>query len=257
FTLDGTTYNLHVNNGPNSLHGGAVGFNKVLWSCSVEGEKVNMFYWSKDGEENYPGDVTIRVTYELNDENELSLDFSAISNKATPINLTNHSYFNLAGQGAKDVYDHLVTFNSNKYLLKDEHGIPTGEANVEGTVFNFTTPTLIGDRIHDAPKEDRGFDHSFVLPHEKKKKFAARVEHAKSGRCLEVYTTDTTAHLYTGNFLDNVPGKSGAIYGQHSAFCVECQNYVDAINKPEFPNSVLRPGETYRQTTWYKFSTTK
>ncbi|XP_013379096.1 aldose 1-epimerase [Lingula anatina] len=255
FTLDGKTYELAVNNGPNHLHGGLKGFDKAVWTTNVEGTKLHLTHTSPDGDEGYPGEMTVHVTYELTSENELILDYSATSTKATPINLTNHAYFNLAGQGTANVYDHYVTINAETFTPKDENSIPTGEiASVEGTVFDLRKPVRIGDRINNVPG-DKGYDHNFCVGEKRERKHIAKVEHRASGRVMDVYTEQPGVQLYTGNYLAGISGKGGAIYGQHSALCLETQNYPDAVNKPNFPNAILKPGETYRHTTSYKFST--
>lgn len=255
FTLDGEDYSLAINNGPNCLHGGIKGFDKKVWDAAIEGDLLKLSLTSPDGEENFPGTVKCTVTYELNNDNELVIDYSATTDKTTLINLTNHAYFNLAGHKEANVYDHTITLNAEKFTPKNEDGIPTGEiAGVNGTVFDLRSPTLMGQHINNIPG-DIGYDHNFCITSDnKEKKFAAKVEHEASGRVLETYTNQQGVQLYTGNYLNDIKGKDGACYGKHGAFCLETQVYPDAIHHTNFPSCVLKPGETYRHTTWYKFS---
>lgn len=262
FTLDGIEYKLAKNDGDNSLHGGKRGFDKVLWKAKPEGgQSLELTYLSKDGEEGYPGNLSVTVVYSLTDNNELKIDYTATTDKKTVLNLTNHSYFNLAGQGEGDILNHRVTINADRYTPVDKGLIPTGELrNVEGTPFDFRQPHLIGERIGSSDEQmvlGGGYDHDFVLnrtgdglsP-------AAKVTEAKSGRVLEVLTTEPGIQLYTGNFLDGtIRGKGGKIYGRRSALCLETQHYPDSPNHPSFPSTELKPGAVYRTTTVYRFST--
>jgi aldose 1-epimerase len=258
FTLDGKSYKLAVNNGPNTLHGGLKGFDKRVWKASeLAGAAVEFRYTSPDGEEGFPGAVKTTVRYTLTDDNALRIDYHATADKATPINLTNHSYFNLAGED--EVRDHVVQFNADSYTPVDSTMIPTGEVkSVAGTPFDFRKPTPIGQRIDDVGGNPGGYDHNIVVrrrsPNRTLVKFAT-VFDPVSGRLMEVSTTQPGVQFYTGNFLDgSLTGKRGVVYNKRFGFCLEAQDFPNAVNEPKFPSSVLRPGETYRQTTIYKFS---
>jgi aldose 1-epimerase len=262
FTLDGKDYTLAVNDGPNALHGGIKGFNRVVWKAEpIEGRKegsVKFSYVSKDGEEGYPGNVSVSVTYTLTDKNELKIEYTATTDKATPINLTNHSYYNLAGDG--DILGHEMWLNARYYTPVDDTLIPTGELTpVKGTPMDFTRPHPIGDRLGELTNKPQGYDHNYVLNRRKNSDnlvFALRVREPKTGRVMKVYTTEPGIQFYTGNFLDGtLKGKGGKVYNQHAAFCVEADHFPDGIHQPKFPNTVLRPGETYHQLTIEKFST--
>lgn len=258
FTLDGKTYDVAKNNGENHLHGGNVGFNDRLWeakaSSDEESARIELRYVSPDGEENYPGELTSTVIYTFNNENELIIQYEATTTKATPINLTNHAYWNLGGEGSGTILDHVATLHCDRYLPVDEGLIPTGEqAKVEGTPMDFRTPRVIGDRIQKTGGDPIGYDFCYIVNGKAGKlRPAAKVVHPKSGRTLEVLTTEPGIQLYTGNFLDGAPANGG--YPQYAAFCLEAQGFPNAPNEPEFPNSILRPEETYRQTTIYRFS---
>ena len=262
FTLDGVKYTLARNDGENSLHGGNRGFDKVLWKAKAgSGASVELTYLSKDGEEGYPGNLSVTVVYTLTDNNELKIDYTATTDKDTVLNLTNHSYFNLAGQGEGDILAHQVTINADRFTPVDKGLIPTGELrSVEGTPFDFRQPHAIGERIN-APDEQlkfaRGYDQNFVLNRSGDGMvLAARVTEAKSGRVMEVLTTQPGLQFYTGNFLDGtIHGKGGKVYGPRSAFCMETQHFPDSPNHPDFPTVVLKPGSQYRETTIYRFST--
>lgn len=253
FTIGGKEYHLPVNREPNSLHGGFTGFDKVLWTPQVLTDGVQFFRVSPDGEEGYPGELKVWVTYTL-DGGELVINYRAQASQTTPVNLTNHSYFNLAGQGSPNIYDHEVTIAADAYLPVDETLIPTGViAPVEGTAFDLRKPVELGKHLQDY--HIHGFDHNFCLKESKEKKFCARVRHAASGRILEVHTTQPGIQFYTGNFLDGtLKGKNGAVYPKHSGLCLETQNWPDAVNQPQFPPALLKPGEEYNHTTWFKFS---
>ncbi len=260
FTLDGADYVLAVNNGPNALHGGLKGFDKVVWKgqghVGAAGPSLHLSYLSADGEEGYPGNLSVTVVYTLTDNNELKIDYTATTDKATPINLTNHSYFNLAGTG--DVTNHILTLYADKYTPTDDTLIPTGEIKpVAGTPLDFTTPTAMGAHLDQLTGDPKGYDHNYVLNSGGKKlALAARVEEPTSGRVMEVYTTQPGIQFYTGNFLDGtLTGKGGTVYNIHTAFCLETQHFPDSVNHKNFPTSILKPGETYHQTTVYKFST--
>ncbi|XP_071833763.1 galactose mutarotase-like isoform X2 [Apostichopus japonicus] len=255
FTLNGESYQLAINNGPNHLHGGLEGFDKKIFQASVQNDSLQLVYVSPDGEEGYPGEVTLTVTYTLRDDNGLVVDYHATSNQPTPISLTNHSYFNLAGHEAGSINDHLLQILADEYaesdlktLLNSGRLIP-----VTDSIFDLRQRLVIGERIHDIP--GGGFDVSFKHPNQSLDYVCARVEHPDSGRVLEVMTNQPAVHLYTGNFLDaSLTGKQGHSYPKHSALCLEMQNFPNAINLPSFPNCVLKPGEAYRSTTIYKFS---
>jgi aldose 1-epimerase len=256
FSLDGKTYTLAVNNGPNHLHGGLKGFDKMVWKAEPQaGASVKFSYTSADGEEGYPGKLEVTVVMALTDANELRIDYTATSDKPTPINLTNHSYFNLAGQG--EVLGHELMVAADHFTPTDATLIPTGEIkSVKGTPLDFTTPKTLGSRISELSNEERGYDHNFVLNNGGKAlALAARVHEPKSGRVMEVHTTEPGVQLYTANYLDgSLTGKGGIVYRKHSAFCLETQHYPDSVNKPNFPSTILRPGQTYRQTTVHKFA---
>jgi aldose 1-epimerase len=265
FTLDGKTYTLPKNNGTNSLHGGVKGFDKVVWDGKAgEGKRsVTFSYLSKDGEEGYPGNLKVKVTYTLTDANDLVIDYEATTDKATPINLTHHAYFNLAGEGNGDVLNHEVWLDADRFTPVDQNLIPTGELrSVTGTPLDFTTTTRIGARIEDNYDQlslAGGYDHNFIINHKNKGDLtpAARVYEPTGGRVLEVSTTEPAIHLYTGNFLDGtVTGKQGHVYQRRSGFCLETQHYPDSPNHPDFPNTILRPGATFRSRTEFRFSAT-
>jgi aldose 1-epimerase len=267
FTLDGHTYHLVTNNGPNHLHGGTKGFDKVVWKAEpVEAPDragVVFAYTSKDGEEGYPGNLTARVTYTLNDRDELAFEYFATTDKATPINLTQHSYFNLAGEGTRDVLDHQVTIDADRFTPVDATLIPTGVlATVTGTPFDFRKATAIGARIEQKDEQlvrGGGYDHNFVL-NRKGPGLARviRVVEPTSGRVLEVLTTEPGVQFYSGNFLDgSVIGKGGQAYKRHAGFCLETQHFPDSPNQPSFPSTILRPGQEYRSKTVLAFSTSR
>jgi aldose 1-epimerase len=261
FTLDGTEYKLAVNNGPNSLHGGLKGFDKKVWKAEdasgPAGAAVKLTYTSPDGEEGYPGNLAVSVTYTVTPDNELRIDYEATTDKATPINLTNHSYFNLAGPASGPILDHELMLAADQYTAADDTLIPTGEIkSVTGTPLDFTKPAPIGARFDQLSGDPRGYDHNYVLRGEgKTPALGARVYEPGSGRVLEMFTTEPGVQLYTANFLDgSVKGKGGVAYRKHQGFCLEAQHFPDSINHANFPSTVLRPGEKYTQTTIYKFS---
>lgn len=262
FALEDTTYKLATNNGPNHMHGGNKGFDKVLWTAApVEGSNAIAFTrTSPDGEEGYPGNLRVRVTYTLTDANELVVDYVATTDKATPVNLTQHSYFNLAGQASGDILGHQLMLNADRYTPIDDTSIPTGEvAPVAGTPFDFRKPTAIGARInqdsHPQIKNGKGYDHNWVLNGKGEgRRLAARVVEPTTGRTLEVSTTEPAVQFYSGNLLDGtLTGKAGAIYKHRSGFCLETQHYPDSPNQPTFPSTILRPGSEYKTTTVFTF----
>jgi aldose 1-epimerase len=265
FELDGKSYTLAQNNDDNHLHGGLKGFDKVVWKAKgILGDKgpgLVLTYTSKDGEEGYPGNLDITVTYILTDENELHIHYKATTDKATPVNLTNHSYFNLAGAGNGDILSHKLMLNADRFTPVDEGLIPTGELpGVADTPLDFRQPTAIGARVEQEDEQLKfglGYDHNWVLNQEKpgEMTLAARVCEPKSGRVMEVYTTEPGIQFYCGNFLDgsNV-GKGDKAYKHRYGFCLETQHFPDSPNKPDFPSTILRPGEEYTTTTVYKFS---
>jgi aldose 1-epimerase len=263
FTLEGKTYTLAVNNGPNHLHGGLVGFDKVVWDAepfeNATGAGVIFTYKSADGEEGYPGNLTSRVTYTLTDENELIFDYHATTDKATPINLTQHTYFNLAGDGSGNILGHELTLNAQSFTPVDATLIPTGDlVPVAGTPFDFTTGKLIGAEIDADDEQLRyggGYDHNFVIDRSQSGRVhAARVYEPTTGRVMDVHTTEPGVQFYTGNFLDgSITGKSGHVYEHRHGFCLETQHYPDSPNQPEFPSTILRPGEEYSSQTIYTF----
>ena len=261
FTLDGVEYTLAKNDGENHLHGGVKGFDKVLWTAELidtaHGKSLNLTYESPDGEENYPGDLKVTVNYILTDDNGLRIDYEATTDKRTVVNLTNHAYFNLRGDG--DILDHVVMINADKFTPTDKGLIPTGELrDVEGTPFDFRQPKAVGLRINNPDEQlvfAGGYDHNWVLNKGGEKlTLAAEVYEPTTGRVMEVYTTEPGIQFYTGNFLNgSLTGKNGVVYNHRTGFCLETQHFPDSPNKPQFPSVVLSPGERYTQTTIYKF----
>jgi aldose 1-epimerase len=260
FTVRGKEYTLAVNNGPNSLHGGVKGFDKRVWKAEVvsspEAPAVKFSYLSKNGEEGYPGNLLASVKYTLTRES-LRIDYTAAADRATPVNLTNHSYFNLAGPASGSILEHELMIAADSYTPADDTLIPTGEiAPVKGTPLDFTTPKAIGARINEIKSDPVGYDHNFVLRGTGSAPFlAARVVEPKSGRVMDVLTTEPGVQLYTANFLDgSITGKGGVVYKKHQAFCLETQHFPDSVHHANFPTVILEPGKTYSQTTVYFFS---
>jgi len=265
FVIDGETYSLATNNSPNHLHGGVVGFDKVVWDAELVGGKgwsgLELSYLAKDKEEGYPGNLSIKVTYKLTDANELIVDYLATTDKATPVNLTQHSYFNLKGEGEGDILDHKLMINASNYTPVDSTLIPTGEIKaVAGTPFDFTQAKAIGrdiDKKNEQLEFGLGFDHNFVLDRESDGlSLAAMVHEPSTGRGMEITTTEPGIQFYCGNFLDGrLKGKSGKPYVHRGGFCLETQHYPDSPNQKNFPSTILKPGDEYRTTTVFKFST--
>ena len=255
FTLNGKTYKLAANNGKNSLHGGLKGFDKVVWDAAPLADNtpsLTINYLSKDGEEGYPGNLKVSITFSLSDDNELKIDYNAETDKATPVNLTNHSYFNLTGDPGNTILNHAVMIDADRYTPVDKTLIPTGELKpVKGTPFDFTTAHKVGERIDQV---DGGYDHNFVL--NKKGSSSNKVvivTDSLSGRRLEVYTDQPGIQFYTGNFLDgSIKTDDGKPIPKNGALCLETQHFPDSPNKPNFPTTTLRPGEKYGTTTKYK-----
>lgn len=266
FTLDGKEYKLAQNNGPNSLHGGVKGFDKRVWLAKevsdAKGKHLILHYLSPDGEEGYPGNLSVTVEYTLTDNDELRIAYDASTDKDTVLNIANHSYFNLAGQGEGDILKHELMLAADRFTPVDPTLIPTGELRaVAGTPFDFRKATAIGTRINDKNQQleyGHGYDHNFVLNGAGKVALAARVTEPTTGRVLEVLTDQPGVQFYTGNFLDGtVHGKSGKVYGHRYGFCLETQHFPDSPNHPQFPSTVLKRGQTFRSTTVFRFTTLK
>ena len=263
FTLDGKDYSVAANNGPNSLHGGLTGFDKVVWKAedvsSSTGHAIKFSYLSKDGEEGYPGNLNVTVTYTLTNDTALRIDYTATTDKATPVNLTHHTYFNLAGPASGTILGHELMLGTDRYTPGDETMIPTGEIkSAKGTALDFTDSQAIGTRIGQMTGEPGGYDHNYVLSDAPNKTpiLGAKVYEPTSGRLMTVSTTEPGLQFYTGNFLDGtVKGKDGVVYKKHTGLCLEAQHFPDSVNHPGFPTTILRPGATYTQTTIYQFST--
>lgn len=265
FKLDGKAYTLPKNDGDNTLHGGTTGFNKRLWKAKdvsgSKGQALELTYLSKDGEEGFPGNLSTRVVYTLTDQNELHIDYSATTDKDTVVNLTNHSYFNLGGQGNGDILEHQLTIHADRFTPVDQTLIPTGDLKgVKDTPFDFTKATAIGARINQDDQQlkfGKGYDHNWVLNGGIKSTpaLAAEAYESKSGRVLQVLTTEPGLQFYSGNFLDgSITGKGGKVYNQRYALCLETQHFPDSPNHPNFPSTELKPGQKYHTTTIFKFS---
>lgn len=264
FVLDGTVYDkLAINNGPNSLHGGLKGFNAVVWDLKqIDEQTIELKYTSADGEEGFPGQLETTITYHFSDDNEVVIMYNAVTDKPTVLNLTNHSYFNLSGAGDPSIGDHLLTINADYYLPTDETAIPYGpKEKVEGTPMDFRTPYEVGARIDEdfeALNFGKGYDHTYILnkKEENELSFCARCVSPKTGIVMDVYTTQPGVQLYTGNWMTgDFEGKNGQRYPARAALCLETQHYPDSPNKPEYPTTVLRPGEVFQSKTIYKFAT--
>lgn len=264
FSLDGVEHVLARNDGDSHLHGGEKGFNKVPWEADEIRESnavgLELAYVSRDGEEGYPGNLTVRVVYLLTNDNELRIEYTATTDRDTVVNLSHHSYFNLAGAGSGDVLGHVVMIDADLFTPVDRGLIPTGELKgVAGTPIDFTEPVEIGARIGQDDEQlvfGGGYDHNWVLNKgDGPMGLAARVHEPGSGRVMEVYTTEPGVQFYTGNQLEGVVGKAGSVYGRHGGFCLEAQRFPDSPNKPQFPSTILRARDRYTQTTIYRFST--
>jgi aldose 1-epimerase len=268
FSIDGNTYTLPKNNGNNTLHGGIVGFNKKVWKAreiSLKGgESLELSYLSSDGEEGFPGNLSVKVVFTLpSDRNELKIEYTATTDKDTVLNLSNHSYFNLAGEGNGDILDHVLTLHAKQFTPVDKTLIPTGElSDVAGTPMDFNTATPIGKRINENYEQlvfGKGYDHNWVLVRSSGGNgltLAAEASDPKSGRTLEVLTTEPGVQFYSGNFLDgSAKGKGGKAYGQRAAFCLETQHFPDSPNHPNFPSTLLKPGAVFHSETGFRFST--
>ena len=260
FTLDGKTYKLPANDNGNTLHGGTRGFDKRVWTAKPgAGAALELTYVSKEGEEGFPGTLTAKLVYSLTDKNEIKIDYTATTDKTTVVNLTNHTYFNLAGPGEGTILNHEVAINASRFTPVDSGLIPTGELRlVKGTPFDFHNPTAIGARIDQNDEQlkfGKGYDHNWVLDRNGAGLSGAAVVHEpKTGRVMEVWTTEPGLQFYTGNFLDGSLKGKGQTYTHRGGFCMETQHYPDSPNKPGFPTTTLKPGETYRTTTLYRFS---
>ena len=264
FELDGRTYQLAVNNGPNHLHGGLVGFDKKVWKARTEktGDALRLIltHTSPDGDEAYPGTLACEVAYSWTNDSELRIDYTATTDKPTVVNLTNHSYFNLAGHDGGPILNHVLTLEADSFTPTDATAIPTGELRpVAGTPFDFRSPQPIGARIDADDQQTKwgfGYDHNFVVNGSAGRlRACATLTDPASGRVMTVHTTEPGVQLYTANFMDNLKGKAGAVYPKRGGLCLETQHFPDSPNKPDFPSTVLRPGETFRSTTVFAFST--
>jgi len=261
FTLDGITYQLAINNGPNNLHGGIKGFNAVVWDAKqTDDQTLELTYLSKDGEEGFPGNLQVKIVYKLTDDNALDIDYQATTDKPTILNLTNHSYFNLSGEGDPSVNDHVLVMHASQYLPTDDTAIPYGAPElVKGTPFDFTTPHTIGERIEEDFQQlhfGKGYDHTMVLDKaEGEAALAVECYSPKTGIKMDVTTTEPGVQIYTGNWMTgNFEGKHGHRYPARAAVCFETQHFPDSINKPDYPSVVLRPGEVFKSKTSFKFS---
>lgn len=264
FELSGIQYKLTKNQGENHIHGGVVGFDKVVWEEKLQTEEtedsIEFSYLSKNGEEGYPGNLNIRVKYSITEDNELKIEYHATSDKDTIVNITNHSYFNLSGQGSGDVLKHKLMINADKFTVNDRNSIPTGEiAEVDSTPMDFRKLTYIGENISSSYEQivfGNGYDQNFIINNSGKKlEKAAEVYDEKSGRIMEVYTTKPGVQFYSGNFLDGLePGKGGTTYIKRSGFCLETQYFPNSVNHKNFPSPILKAKQNYEHSTIYKFS---
>jgi aldose 1-epimerase len=262
FELDGETYQLTLNTGPHHLHGGVKGLSWVVWQAEPiddeAGPAVKLTYRSPDGDQGYPGNLDVAIVYALNDRNEMRIDYSAMTDRPTPVNLSHHGYFNLAGAASGEVWNHVLWLGADRYSVTDEAIIPTGElASVEGTRLDFTTPTALGARLDHAGGAVVGYDLAYLLDRrDGSLAHVATMHEPVSGRVMEIDTTAPAMILYTGEYLDGtLAGKGGVVYARHAGFCLEPGHLPDAVHHPNFPSVILRPGETYRHTSVYRFST--
>ncbi|MBC7616711.1 MAG: galactose mutarotase [Pedobacter sp.] len=259
FTLEGKEYQLQLNNGPNTLHGGTDGFFSKVWDAKQDGQKLELSYNSRDGEAGYPGTLTVKVVYTLTDDNALQIEYTATTDKTTIVNLTNHTYFNLSGEGSATILDHELMITADAYTPVDSTLIPTGNLTpVKGTAFDFTVAKTIGKEIENVDEQlkfGKGYDHNWALIKNDGKTAVARVKSPVSGIIMEVYTTEPGLQFYCGNFMTGIDkdGKGGKSYPYRSAFCLETQHFPDAPNHANFASTVLKPGETYTTSTTYKF----
>ncbi len=263
FELNGTVYHLAANDGRNHLHGGIKGFDKVVWQAGIidtaGAQSLQLLYRSPDGEENYPGNLDVKVTYTLTEENELKIEYHAVSDKDTVVNLTNHAYFNLSGHASGDVLDHELKINADRFTVVNNECIPTGEIRqVKDTPMDFTVLTRVGNGINSTYEQivcGKGYDHNWILNvGGKTPEKAAEVFDPKTGRLMEVYTTKPGVQFYSGNFINGVPGKGGAVYNKRNGLCLETQYFPNAMKHKHFPSPILKAGDEYKHTTIYKFS---
>ncbi len=258
FSIDGEEYTLAVNNGPNALHGGLAGFDKKVWEAEIAGDSVVMKTISPDGEEGYPGTLSVQMTYSLSDDNALKIEYAATTDKKTVVNLTNHSYFNLAGHNGGSVHNQLIQINADKYTVVDDASTPTGEFRaVKGTEMDLLELTPIGKNI--GAVQGRGYDHNYCINQAKEGELtlAAKVVEPVSGRTMECWTTEPGVQFYAANYVENITGKGGAVYNPQESLCLETQHYPDSPNHPHFPSTELAPGETYSHICIYKFGAEK
>jgi aldose 1-epimerase len=264
FSLNGQKYTLSTNNGPNSLHGGKRGFDKVAWEAEESTGSIRFHYFSRDGEEGYPGNLDVEVTYTLSDSNTLAIDYKATTDRSTVLNISNHTYFNLRGQGNGDILGHQLQLFADSFTPVDSTLIPTGEVRkVAGTAFDFTTPHTIGERVGASDEQitfGKGYDHNFVLTDRTSPgslRAVAKVTEPESGRMMQIFSTEPAVQFYCGNFLDGSEMGKGSVYEHRTGFCLETQHYPDSPNQPSFPTVVLKPGQTYGSRTVYVFSVVK
>ncbi|XP_060592747.1 galactose mutarotase-like [Ruditapes philippinarum] len=256
FTLDGKEYKLDINNGPNNIHGGITGLSRRLWKAEIQGDKLKLKYVSPDGEEGFPGEVTTEIMYSLTQEGALTIDYTATTTKPCPVNLTNHSYFNLKGHDDDDVMDHVVQINADSCVPLDDDLIPTGELpDVSGTPNDLRSPVRLGDRESEVRKGN--IDLTYCVGDEGELKYVSRISHPPTGRYIDTHTTEPGLQFYTAKYMTDAVGKGGKEYKPFASFCLETQRYPDSVNHSNFPNTILRPGYTYRQTTVFTFGVLK
>lgn len=252
FSLDGTNYDLVINNGPNNIHGGVTGFSRRLWNAEINRDKLKLTYLSPDGEEGFPGEVTATVVYSLAPEGAFTIDYTATTTKPCPVNLTNHAYFNLKGHNDDDVLDHVVQIKADNFVPVNKDLIPTGDLpDVTGTPNDLRTPTKLKDVKNHVTQGN--FDVTYCVGDEGELKYISRVLHPATGRYIDTHTTEPGLQFYTAKYMTDAIGKGGKVYQPFASFCLETQRYPDSVNHPNFPNTILRPGYTYRQTTVFTF----